>query len=95
MITPETMIAAMNIRNAPPALAAAPNSTRPVSLSCGIMLFSTSLRLSEAASHKAYRRGPSNGQEATDSGGAGTLQAPLLSSVSMPSTDSVIDTTTR
>ncbi|MNO06257.1 hypothetical protein D3C81_2279710 [compost metagenome] len=59
------------------------------------MLFSTPLRLSEAASQKAYNRGPINGQVATDSGGAGTLQAPLLSSVTRLSTDSPRDTTTR
>ncbi|MNF08333.1 hypothetical protein D3C80_2087300 [compost metagenome] len=89
------MIAAMNIKNAPPALAAAPNNTRPASLSCGITLLSTPLKLSEAASHKVYTRGPISGQVATDSEGVGTLQAPLLSSVTKPSTDSLIDTTTR
>ncbi|MNE65417.1 hypothetical protein D3C80_1608940 [compost metagenome] len=95
MITPETMIAAMNIRNAPPALAAAPSTTRPASLSCGIIELSTPLRLSDAANHKACSRGPISGQVATASGGGGTLQAPLLSRVTRLSTDSVMDITTR
>ena len=95
MITPEMMIAAINSKNAPPALAMAPSSNRPASLRYGIRLFSTPLRLSEADSQRAYTRGPTNGQVATDSGGAGTLQAPLLSSVTRLSTDSPRDTTTK
>ncbi|MNP38300.1 hypothetical protein D3C76_1318060 [compost metagenome] len=59
------------------------------------MLFSTGARLSEADNHKACTLGPISGQLATESGGVGTLQAPLLSRVTMLSTDSLMDTTTR
>ncbi|MNR32759.1 hypothetical protein D3C85_1503740 [compost metagenome] len=95
MMMPETMIAAMNNRNAPPALAAAPSTVRPASLSWGIHWFSTPAMFSEAASHRACTFGPISGQAATESGGAGTLQAPLFSSVTRLSTDSPMDITTR
>ena len=95
MITPEMMIAAMNSKKAPPALAMAPSMIRPASLRYGIRLFNTPLRLSDADSQRAYTRGPTSGQVATDSGGAGTLQAPLLSSATRLSTDWPRDTTTR
>ncbi|MNE31920.1 hypothetical protein D3C80_1255110 [compost metagenome] len=50
---------------------------------------------SEAANHSACTFGPISGQAATESGGTGTLQAPLLSSVTRLSTDSPMDITTR
>ncbi|MNJ01329.1 hypothetical protein D3C73_1609330 [compost metagenome] len=53
MMMPEMMTAATNIRNAPPALAAAPSTVSPAPLTWGIHWLSTWPRFSEAASHSA------------------------------------------
>ncbi|MNE78209.1 hypothetical protein D3C76_1119420 [compost metagenome] len=94
-MTPQMMTAPMNNRKAPPTLAAAPNAVRPALLIWGIHWFSTLAMFSEAANHSACTLGPISGQAATESGGAGTLQAPLLSNVTRLSTDSPMDITTR
>ena len=95
MMMPEMMIAPMNSTKAPPALAAAPSSMRPVSLRFGSRPRSTSLRLVDAASQKSYRRGPISGHSATDREGAGTLQVPLLSTAARLSTDSPMEVASR